>query len=625
MSLNNIEIIFQPYFPWSVIATFSIIALLAIFGFGYLVGKGVIWRGCAIVSILLILINPLLISKTGELKKDIVVVVVDRSKSQQLPARKTNQEAILAKLVKKLGSKQNLKVDIIDIRNKPKATHETMSTDGTLLFDRLSQYLSNLEKEEIGGVILLTDGQIHDEEKSHPILEYGFPIHAILTGKRDENDRSIELRNAPSYGILGNSAKITILVKDNNRINETLTPVTLTINEKTPSTVWATTNKPFDITIPIKHPGKNIVRLSIQKKKNELSQKNNNIAHQIYGVRDELNVLMISGAPHSGQKTWRKFLKSDPAVNLIHFTILRPPSKIDDTPRHELSLIAFPIQQIFEKELHKFDLIILDQFKKWGIIPQHYLENIADFVQDGGAVFEASGPSFASSRSTALTPLRKLLPALPTGTIIEQGFQPKLTEIGIRHPVTAKLPEVKVVQNNGAYESVVTWGRWFRQIETRLIKGDVVLMGPSQNPLLILARVGEGRIAQLLSDQVWLWDRGYQGGGPHGELLRRIAHWLMKEPELEENTLRVRILDGRLEVLSRSIKDIFKPISLIHPNGSVKKQTPKQISPGEAVAYFENSGPGLYKVSDGTSSDMIALGSTDPKEYLNLLSLVTRQ
>ncbi|MBH69074.1 MAG: hypothetical protein CMM58_12020 [Rhodospirillaceae bacterium] len=620
MSLNNIEIIFQPYLSWSIMITFSIVSLLAILSLGYQIGKGVIWRGCAIGSILLVLANPLLISNASKLKKNLVVVAVDRTGSQQLQGRKKNLEDILSKLVKRLNTKQNLKVEIVDIRDTSDLNQEVLYNNGTLLFGQLTQFLSTLEKEDVAGIILLTDGQIHDGEKSRHVADSKFPIHTILTGKRDEKDRSIELRQAPSYGILGNSATITILVRDKSRTSETHTPVTVTVNEQAPTKFLATTNKFFEITIPIEHSGKNIVRLSIQKQQNELSHKNNNVTHQIYGIREQLNVLMISGAPHSGQKTWRKFLKSDPSVNLIHFTILRPPNKIDDTPREELSLITFPIQQIFEKELKSFDLIILDQYKKRGIIPPDYLENISDYVNDGGALFEAAGPSFASSKRTSFTPLRKILPAVPTGQIIEQGFRPQLTAIGLRHPVTSALSKVKIGLNNGSYEPNATWGRWFRQIETRLVKGDVLLTGPSQKPLLILARIGQGRIAQLLSDQIWLWDRGYQGGGPHGELLRKVAHWLMKEPELEENTLRIRFINNQLQVQSRSTKDVYAPISLIHPNGSVKIETPKQISPGEAVAYFKNSGPGLYKATDGNSKDMMALGSTDSREYLNLLT-----
>ncbi len=67
-------------------------------------------------------------------------------------------------------------------------------------------------------------------------------------------------------------------------------------------------------------------------------------------------------------------------------------------------------------------------------------------------------------------------------------------------------------------------------------------------PLLVLDRAGHGRVAQLWSDQAWLWARGYDGGGPHGELLRRLAHWLMQEPELEDERLTLEASAQGLEI-----------------------------------------------------------------------------
>src|SRR5207302_1897653 len=219
--------------------------------------------------------------------------------------------------------------------------------------------------------------------------------------------------------------------------------------------------------------------------------------------------------PHAGERVWRNILKSDPSVDLVHFTILRPPEKQDGTPIRELSLIAFPIRELFDVKLDDFDLIIFDRYSRRGIIPQAYVENVVRYVRKGGAFLEAAGPSFGTPMSLYRTPLGEILPTEPTGNVYEDGFKPQLTEAGRRHPVTEDL------SGAGKPGETPSWVRWFRQVEARVHHGTTVMNGDHSAPLLVLDRVGKGLVAQLLSDQLWLWARGFEGGGPQAELLRR--------------------------------------------------------------------------------------------------------
>ena len=229
----------------------------------------------------------------------------------------------------------------------------------------------------------------------------------------------------------------------------------------------------------------------------------------VNGVRDRLRVLLVSGEPHAGERVWRNLLKSDPSVDLVHFTILRPPEKQDDTPIRELSLIAFPIRELFDTKLDDFDLIIFDRYSRRGVIPDAYLDNVVRYVRNGGALLDAAGPNFGTPMSLARTPLGTILPAEPTGEVYDEGFKPALTDLGRRHPVTEGLPGA------GPRDGEASWGRWFRQVDTRVRHGGVVLMtGDRGDPLLVLDRVGKGRVAQLMSDEMWFWARGFEGGGP---------------------------------------------------------------------------------------------------------------
>lgn len=350
----------------------------------------------------------------------------------------------------------------------------------------------------------------------------------------------------------------------------------------------------------------------------ELSLANNRAALVINGVRDRLRVLLVSGEPHPGERTWRNILKSDPGVDLVHFTILRPPEKQDGTPINELSLISFPIRELFEVRLHEFDLIIFDRYRRRGVLPSLYLDNIAKYVLDGGAFLEASGPQFASSLSLYRTPLGLVLPGEPNGAVVEQGYQPTVTDLGQRHPVTAGLhpPETS--------GTAPGWGRWFRQIDVQANRGAVVMDGVGDRPLLILDRVGEGRVAQLMSDHIWLWGRGFEGGGPQAELLRRLAHWLMKEPALEEDDLRSQVLGSRIEVERRSLTDAAGTIEITSPSGHVDTLTLDRQAPGRDTAQYLAEEPGIFRISDGDRTTLAVVGTLNPPELTDMRTTENR-
>ena len=262
----------------------------------------------------------------------------------------------------------------------------------------------------------------------------------------------------------------------------------------------------------------------------ELTPLNNKAVLAIEGVRDRLKVLLVSGEPHPGERSWRNLLRADANVELVHFTILRPPEKLDGTPANELSLIAFPTADLFGRKINEFDLIIFDRYSNQTTLPSIYFENIANYVENGGAFLAAVGPDYATLRGLYYSPLENILPARPDGALFEQAFRAHVSKDGEKHPVTRGLA--------GANAEPPNWGEWFRQVDANVVKGNSIMSGVRDKPLLVLSREGKGRVALLLSDQIWLWARGFEGGGPHVDLMRRLAHWLMKEPDLEEEALR---------------------------------------------------------------------------------------
>ena len=367
---------------------------------------------------------------------------------------------------------------------------------------------------------------------------------------------------------------------------------------------------PFSFTVP--RGGGNVMEFSVAEVPGEVTAVNNRAVHVIDGIRQNLRVLLVSGEPHAGERAWRNLLKSDASVDLVHFTILRPPEKQDGTPINELSLIAFPTRELFVEKIEDFDLIIFDRYTHRNVLPILYYDYIAQYVQNGGALLIAAGPEHAGDNSIAATPLSQILPAEPTGDVHNAGFYPRLSEDGQKHPVTRGL--------DGAGQEPPAWGRWFRSIDVAAPQGETVMLGDQGRPLLVLNREAEGRVAMLLSDHGWLWARGFEGGGPHVSLYRRIAHWLMKEPDLEEEALTARAIGRTLEATRQTIGEDPGPATITYPSG--RSETVPLVEAGPGLYRFERrmEETGLFEVTNGEFSTLVHVGTVDAPEFKAMIS-----
>ena len=595
----------------------AFIAVLAAVGLGLagvaMVKGGSGWalRALALAILVAALANPLAVREEHEPLRDVALIVVDRTSSQGVGERRAETAAALKSIGEGLARFEDLEVRTIEI------TDDGAGDKGTRLFGALAQAAGEISRQRFAGAVLITDGQIHDVPAAPPVPG---PVHVLLTGKPGESDRRLVIEQAPGYGIVGKEVTIHYRVGD-RRAEKTrgfgakLARVRMRYDDNQEKIAQTPVGKSEQFTFTLDHAGPTVVELEVDTAAGELSTLNNRTLVNINGVRDRLRVLLVSGQPHAGERTWRNLLKSDPSVDLIHFTILRPPEKDDFTPLRELALIAFPIQELFETKLQEFDLIVFDRYVVRDVLPPSYLRNIVNFVKEGGALLLAVGPEFASLRSLYQTPLGKVMPAAPTGKVLERGFRPRLTDIGYRHPVTAGLPR------NGT--ETPEWGRWFRQIEAVPKTGWVLMQGLDGKPLLLLDRIGKGRVAQILSDHIWLWARGFEGGGPQAELLRRLAHWLMKEPDLEEEGLKAEIRDGRLIVIRRSLEEETPEITVTTPSG-MTRTLPLEKDGGATRAVLDVKETGLYKVTDGTQTALATKGALNPLELQDLRASADR-
>jgi hypothetical protein len=413
---------------------------------------------------------------------------------------------------------------------------------------------------------------------------------------------------------LGEPVTLKIRIEDqgNALTNVQTVRLEIAIDGGTPLPFEVPIGQDIELPVDLPHGGMNVLQFATPEIPGELTARNNTAVVQINGVRDRLRVLLVSGEPHPGERTWRNLLKSDSAVDLVHFTILRPPEKQDGVPVNELSLIAFPTRELFLEKIDEFDLIIFDRYSRRGILPSEYLENVRNYVEDGGAVLVSSGPEYGSAESIYRSPLAPILPGAPTARVYEEGFTPTVTDLGQRHPVTEGLDSI-MPNPDGEGPG---WGRWFRHVEVIVPEtATTVMNGLNGLPLLTLDRVGEGRVALIASDQSWLWDRGFEGGGPQLELLRRLGHWMMKEPELEEEALWVEPTGQTMRIIRRTLDLTVPDVTVTGPYGEDTAITLKEVSPGRFETIWNAPEMGFYKLTDGTTDTVIALGPAAPREF----------
>jgi hypothetical protein len=599
------QIVLDPLLPWPVVWAAVALVVLAVALAAWRGLSGWWLRGFAGAALLAALLNPSLQEEEREPLTDIVVAVVDESASQRVSDRGAQAEVALAHLEAEVAGRENTELRVVRVG-------DAEGDGGSLVMGALAEALAQEPQGRLAGSVLITDGRVHDLPAA-PALPA--PLHTLLTGREGDWDRRLVVRNAPAFGILDEEITLTVRVEDQGEApGDEIVPLSIAVDGGPPMQFEVPLGEDMDLPLVLPHAGMNILQFETPEAPGELTDRNNAAVVQINGVRDRLRVLLVSGEPHPGERTWRNLLKSDASVDLVHFTILRPPEKQDGVPVEELSLIAFPTYELFVEKLDDFDLVIFDRYRRQGILPNEYLQNVADYVARGGAVLVAGGPEYAGAESVHRSPLGAVLPGAPTARLLEEGFVPRLSEMGQRHPVTESLEAY--APREAAEDGTPGWGRWFRLIDvTPTPEAAAVMEGPEGRPLLLLQRVGEGRAALLATDHAWLWDRGFEGGGPQLELLRRLAHWLMKEPELEEESLWVEPAGQTMRIIRRTLGEEVPEVTVTGPDGTETVVTLEEVSPGRYERLWEAPEIGLYRLTDGEKETVIALGPAAPREF----------
>ncbi len=604
----DLNIGFSPLFSIPVLTGLGLVFLVLTGFIFWARQRGAALRGLTFVAILAALLNPTITSIERDPLPGIVTLVVDTSDSAELAGRPATIDAIREALEARFADYASFEVRTI-------APDSGGTTGGTRLFEGLARALSDVPPEQIAGAVVITDGQVHDVPETLGALGFDAPVHTFIAGSNSERDRRIILGQTPRFGIVGQEQQVTFRVSDVGVGGITRARVTIRYDGEVKSTRNITTGDTITLSLKVEHGGANVFQLEVEPLEGELTTANNSVVISLEGIRENLRVLLVSGEPHPGERTWRNLLKSDAAVDLVHFTILRPPEKQDGTPINQLSLIAFPTRELFSVKIDEFDLIIFDRYQRRGVLPSVYFDNISRYVRDGGALLVAAGPEYAAASSLYRTPVAPVLPTQPTGQVISVPYYPSVTDIGNRHPVTRDLPGANYDPTG---ENQPEWGRWLRIVEAVPERGQAVMSGPRDTPLLVLSHEEEGRVALLHSDQAWLWSRGFEGGGPQITLLRRLSHWLMKEPELDEERIVAATVGANLMIERRTMADDVEEVLVTAPDGSTETVKLENSAPGIWRGAVLVSGQGIYRVNDSDQSTLAHVGPLNPIELTNV-------
>jgi hypothetical protein len=606
----NWSVEFFPFFPREVLAACAALCFASLLLYAWRNRRGAALRALGLTCFLAALANPALKNEDRQPLSNIAVVAVDESSSMQLAGRAERARQVEAELKSQLAKIPNLETRWVHAAGEDQPGGEV-----TNLFSALGKAMTDIPANRMAGALFITDGQIHDAPQDQSRLGFDAPLHALITGTPNEKDTRIEVVSAPRFGLTGTEAFAEIKAERSGLDKGGLATFEIRRASGMPELIQAPYGQIVKVRLRFEHAGPNIIEVELKPEPGELTAINNKTVIQAQGVRENLRVLLVSGEPHAGERTWRNLLRSDAAVDLVHFTILRPPEKHDGTPIDQLSLIAFPTRELFSEKLSQFDLIIFDRYQRRAVLPMIYLDNVARYVEQGGAVLVAAGADFASPVSLARTPLGSVLPARPTGRVLEEPFRPAITKEGEKHPVTAGLPGSPEKEGQKP-----AWGHWFRVVDSEADRGEVVMSGAGDKPLLVLDRRGKGRVALLLSDHAWLWARGYEGGGPHVDLLRRLAHWLMKEPDLEEEALTAKAGKHSITIERRTVQDQVGEATVTQPSGKEITVALDRKAPGRFAKTITSDEPGVHRVAmDGLTALTVA-GEMNAPEFQRVVA-----
>jgi len=551
-------------------------------------------RTCVYILLIFFLLGPALVDKRVTKLRRLLTVLIDSSESMAFPASsKATQDGKPGKsrldlvrekllngqepLIQKLNRDYDLRLYRFGTSVEPispgSLSQLKAQDEGTRLLELLPRAATDAGAQS--GILLFTDGITNGDQKTldgTPALSV--PVFTVGVGETEgfTDVRIAEVR-APEFAFRGREFKIDLTVQAYGLKGKSVPLYFNRGKNLITSRPVAIDSDSFEQKITFsfnpKELGTHSFSLSIPAQPGEQITENNHKEFKVDVHRDKIRVLTLSGSPAWNYRFLRMAMKQDPLIELVSFVFLRTPTDTVDVPDNQLSLIPFPIDDIFLEELKNFDVVFFDDFSHRAYFNPVYLERVKDFVRDGGGLAMLGGFRSFDSGGYAESALKDVLPVEldNKGRYQTQAtVRPVLTASGKVHPITRLLPDPKA--NEEAWAKMppladLNQVRGARGETLLSASGDGAATG---SPLLTIGRFGKGRTLALMTDDVWRWNFIAVGNREtpqnHLKLIRQAVRWLAQEPAFEQVQIRpipTSRPGEKVTIKLRVLKDDFTP------------------------------------------------------------------
>jgi len=551
-------------------------------------------RTCVYILLIFFLLGPALVDKRVTKLRRPLTVLIDSSESMAFPASsKATQDGKPGKsrldlvrekllngqepLIQKLNRDYDLRLYRFGTSVEPispgSLSQLKAQDEGTRLLELLPRAATDAGAQS--GILLFTDGITNGDQKTldgTPALSV--PVFTVGVGETEgfTDVRIAEVR-APEFAFRGREFKIDLTVQAYGLKGKSVPLYFNRGKNLITSRPVAIDSDSFEQKITFsfnpKELGTHSFSLSIPAQPGEQITENNHKEFKVDVHRDKIRVLTLSGSPAWNYRFLRMAMKQDPLIELVSFVFLRTPTDTVDVPDNQLSLIPFPIDDIFLEELKNFDVVFFDDFSHRAYFNPVYLERVKDFVRDGGGLAMLGGFRSFDSGGYAESALKDVLPVEldNKGRYQTQAtVRPVLTASGKVHPITRLLPDPKA--NEEAWAKMppladLNQVRGARGETLLSASGDGAATG---SPLLTIGRFGKGRSLALMTDDVWRWNFIAVGNREtpqnHLKLIRQAVRWLAQEPAFEQVQIRpipTSRPGEKVAIKLRVLKDDFTP------------------------------------------------------------------
>ena len=602
-------------------------------------------RACVYAGLIFFLLGPALIDKRVTKLRRPLTLLIDTSQSMSFPANAKNTsgdknaksrldlvkqklEAGSEPLIQRLSRDYDLRVIRFGTGLEsiaPGSLERLRAVDpGTRLLELVQR--AARDGAARSGIVLFSDGITNGEMKSLNGTALAAPVFAVGVGDTEGfTDLRIARLGAPEFAFRGREFKIELAVQAYGLKGKSV-PLLFNRGKNLISTrTVAIDADPFEQRITLsftpKDLGTHVFSVSLPTQPGEQITQNNQKEFKVDVRRDKIRVLTLSGSPAWNYRFLRMAMKQDPLIELVSFVFLRTPTDTVDVPENQLSLIPFPIDDIFLEELKNFDLVVFDDFSYRAYFNPVYLERVRDFVRDGGGLAMFGGARAFDSGGYGDSALHDVLPVELDGKGSYQArgpLQATLTAAGKKHPITRLLPDPKSNEETWTKLPPLTGMN-----QVRAVRGETLLTTNDGAPLLAIGRYGKGRTLALMSDDAWRWNFIAVGNREtpqnHLKLIRQAVRWLAQEPAFEQVQLYPIPSAQPAEKVAIKLKvlnDDFTParqasiqLRVISPEGEpTLVSTSPDGEEGEYSGDFTPTREGTYQVEAEASAGGKVLG-----------------